>query len=146
MQRCRTGVAGVFQNTDDPYIVYLTPLASAETLPGPRSSDFPEWTHPGIPECGKDTLAPTGFPSQEGAYIPQKSCPHNLSLYMIWCNNFSALTHTPCPQGRSHSVNTWQPRAARRNPRTVGDAGAAPVTIIRTQPPRLACGEREALA
>ena len=25
----------------------------------------------------------------------------------------------------------------------VGDAGAAPVTIILTHPPRLACGERE---
>lgn len=57
----------------------------------------------------------------------------------------------PCPnvhptaprEGHIKAINTWQPRAARRNPRTVGDAGAAPVTIILTHPPRLACGERE---
>jgi hypothetical protein len=41
--------------------------------------------------------------------------------------------------------NTWHPRAALRNPRTVGDAGAAPVTIIRTRPPRLPCGREKNL-
>lgn len=44
----------------------------------------------------------------------------------------------------NREYNTWHPRAARRNPRTVGDAGAAPVTIILTCPPRLACEKREA--
>lgn len=31
---------------------------------------------------------------------------------------------------------TWQPRTALRKVRTVGDMGAAPVTITRTRPPR----------
>lgn len=34
---------------------------------------------------------------------------------------------------------TWHPRAALRNPRTLGEVGAAPVIIIRSLPPRLAC-------
>lgn len=34
---------------------------------------------------------------------------------------------------------TWQPSAALRKPRTDGDAGAAPVMIIRSLPPKLAC-------
>lgn len=33
---------------------------------------------------------------------------------------------------------TWQPRAARRKVRMVGDTGAAPVIISLTRPPRLA--------
>lgn len=44
---------------------------------------------------------------------------------------------SPSPHG--HPRLTWHPRAARRKPRTVGEAGAAPVTIMRTHPPRLAC-------
>ncbi len=36
-------------------------------------------------------------------------------------------------------VCTWQPSAARRNVRTVGETGAAPVIISLTCPPRLAC-------
>lgn len=34
---------------------------------------------------------------------------------------------------------TWQPSAARRNVRMVGDTGAAPVMMSLTRPPRLAC-------
>ncbi len=36
-------------------------------------------------------------------------------------------------------VCTWQPSAARRKVRTVGETGAAPVIISLTCPPRLAC-------
>jgi len=36
-------------------------------------------------------------------------------------------------------VWTWQPSAARRKVRTVGETGAAPVIISLTCPPRLAC-------
>lgn len=36
---------------------------------------------------------------------------------------------------------TWQPSAARRNVRMVGDTGAAPVIIILTRPPRLSCNQ-----
>jgi len=36
-------------------------------------------------------------------------------------------------------VCTWQPSAARRKVRTVGETGAAPVIISLTRPPRLAC-------
>ena len=52
--------------------------------------------------------------------------------------------HVPPPPRKARDDDTWHPRAARRNPRTVGDAGAAPVTIILTCPPRLACGKKEA--
>lgn len=41
---------------------------------------------------------------------------------------------------RAHECGfTWQPSAARRNVRMVGDTGAAPVIIILTCPPRLSC-------
>lgn len=37
---------------------------------------------------------------------------------------------------------TWQPRAALRKVRMVGDTGAAPVIISLTRPPRLACRQQ----
>lgn len=55
------------------------------------------------------------------------------------------LAHIPPLPREVLYDDTWHPRAARRNPRTVGDAGAAPVTIILTCPPRLACGKIEAV-
>lgn len=99
---------------------------------------FPDWMHLGFPYVKRSYWLSVALgcfhPQRNGASIPQKSCPQGLSL----------SSHTSaCPPGRPHEGNTWHPKAARRNPRTVGDAGAAPVTIIRTHPPRLACGREE---
>lgn len=126
-EECRdaaTGVLQVPQHTDVPHTAYQPP--------------FPHWMHLGFPVCQRSywlSVASGCFhPQRNWASIPLKSCPQGLSL--------SSQTHDcpPPPPGRPHEGSTWHPKAARRNPRTVGDAGAAPVTIIRTHPPRLACG------
>lgn len=41
---------------------------------------------------------------------------------------------------------TWHPRAALRNPRTLGEVGAAPVIIILNLPPRLACSDKNIIS
>lgn len=110
---------------------------------------FPEWVRLDFAECRKIISAFTDSEpfssSEEGAFVPLKSCPQDPSLSSRGCSGFPALPwrKSHCPEGKPQNGYTWHPRAARRNPSTVGDAGAAPVTIIRTHPPRLACWEEK---
>ena len=68
-------------------------------------------------------------------------------LVWIWIKGHSCMC---CHRGNESFLIrisipwlTWQPSAALRKPRTEGEAGAAPVMIIRSLPPRLAWGQRE---
>lgn len=97
----------------------------------PRASAHPHSPH----SCG-DTGAlclPRALihPGQAVLNAVQMSQP----ISFVPCNAFPCWREHP----EEPREPTWQPRAARRKPSTVGDAGAAPVTIMRTHPPRLAC-------
>lgn len=117
---------------------------STYSLSNPFSQSGYTWAFQKVTGSTWLSLALRFFRRQRREFlIPLKSYPQDPSLYYKGHNGFPPRLHTHViAPGRPQKGNTWQPRAARRNPRTAGDAGAAPVTIMRTHPPRLACGER----
>lgn len=75
--------------------------------------------------------------------VPQSiSADDQLMLLCKQTSHFTPPESTPVQTRLLREVReaaalaTWQPRTARRKVRTVGDMGAAPVTITRTRPPR----------
>lgn len=62
--------------------------------------------------------------------------PLSNKLVILQAQGLLQFKHGCCKRSEGGALLTWQPRAARRKVRTVGDMGAAPVTITRTRPPR----------